>query len=126
MKIAENSLNPHLDRIDEIKEYCRVAGIKKVGIANCISFNKEAEILENMLLEGGLQVEKIHCKYGKLPMNELVEGAKGTACNPAGQAQYLKDNNTELNIMMGLCVGHDMIFNQKSAAPVTPLVVKVV
>jgi uncharacterized metal-binding protein len=26
--------------------------------------------------------------------------------------------------MMGLCLGHDMIFNAKSKAPVTPLVVK--
>ncbi|HEY5592424.1 MAG TPA: DUF1847 domain-containing protein [Paludibacter sp.] len=35
-----------------------------------------------------------------------------------------KENNTELNISMGLCVGHDMVFNQKSAAPVSVLVVK--
>jgi uncharacterized metal-binding protein len=26
--------------------------------------------------------------------------------------------------MMGLCLGHDMIFNSKSKAPVTPLIVK--
>jgi uncharacterized metal-binding protein len=25
---------------------------------------------------------------------------------------------------MGLCLGHDMIFNAKSEAPVTPLIVK--
>ena len=25
---------------------------------------------------------------------------------------------------MGLCLGHDMIFNAKSKAPVTPLIVK--
>jgi uncharacterized metal-binding protein len=26
--------------------------------------------------------------------------------------------------MMGLCLGHDMIFNTRSKAPVTPLLVK--
>jgi uncharacterized metal-binding protein len=45
-------------------------------------------------------------------------------CNPAGQAEYLKENNTELNISIGLCVGHDMVFNLKSASPVSTLVVK--
>lgn len=31
---------------------------------------------------------------------------------------------TELNIMMGLCVGQDIIFNFKSQAPVTHLLEK--
>jgi uncharacterized metal-binding protein len=30
----------------------------------------------------------------------------------------------EMNIIMGLCVGHDMLFNKYSEAPVTTLVVK--
>ncbi len=29
-----------------------------------------------------------------------------------------------MNIIMGLCVGHDMLFNKYSEAPVTTLVVK--
>ena len=48
----------------------------------------------------------------------------GIMCNPAGQAEFLKENDTELNISLGLCVGHDMVFNQKSVSPVTTLVVK--
>jgi len=54
----------------------------------------------------------------------LVPNYKGLSCNPAGQALYLAEKKTELNIMMGLCLGHDMIFNAKSEAPVTPLIVK--
>ena len=42
-------------------------------------------------------------------------------CNPAGQADFLNKNNTDLNISMGLCVGHDMIFSKKSAGLVTNL-----
>jgi uncharacterized metal-binding protein len=59
-----------------------------------------------------------------VPFNDLVTGYKGVSCNPAGQAKYLEEKRTELNIMVGLCLGHDMIFNSKSKAPVTPLVVK--
>ena len=37
LKIAEDSLNPKIDRVSEIIAYCHEAGIKKVGIANCIA-----------------------------------------------------------------------------------------
>ena len=124
LKLAEDSLDPSLNRVDEIIEYAKKGNIRKIGIANCISFNKEAEKLEYMLLREGLEVVKVHCKYGRVPFNDLIPGYKGISCNPAGQAKFLEENNTELNIMMGLCLGHDMIFNSRSKAPVTPLVIK--
>ena len=124
LKQAEDSLNPQIDRVYEIIEYAKEAKINKIGIANCTTFIKEANLLEATLTYAGFIVEKVHCKYGKVPFIELVPGYKGISCNPAGQAKYLEDKGTELNIMMGLCLGHDMIFNAKSKAPVTPLLVK--
>jgi len=124
LKIAEDSLDPFLDRIEEIIEYAVESGINRIGIANCTIFNNEAERLKEILSDAGFTVEKVNCKFGKVPFNDLVPGYKGISCNPAGQAKYLEDKGTELNIMMGLCLGHDMIFNAKSKAPVTPLVVK--
>ena len=124
LKIAEDSLNPRIDRVQEIIEYAREAGIQKIGIANCTTFNKEADQLNSILSDAGFSVDKVNCKYGRVPFTDLVPGYKGVTCNPAGQAKYLEDKGTELNIMMGLCLGHDMIFNARSKAPVTPLIVK--
>jgi uncharacterized metal-binding protein len=124
LKVAEDSLDPKADRVNEIIKYCKEAGINKIGIANCTSFIREANQLENILTDKGFEVDKVHCKLGKVPFNDLVPNYKGLTCNPAGQAKYLAEKKTELNIMMGLCLGHDMIFNSKSEAPVTPLVVK--
>jgi uncharacterized metal-binding protein len=45
-------------------------------------------------------------------------------CNPAGQAALLNDAGTELNIICGLCVGHDALFSMHSKAPVTTFLVK--
>ncbi|NJK85461.1 MAG: DUF1847 domain-containing protein [Bacteroidales bacterium] len=72
-----------------------------------------------------IEVHTVDCKCGKVTKFEMlgIEG-KGIMCNPAGQASYLENHNTELNISMGLCVGHDMVFNQKSNAPVSVLLVK--
>jgi uncharacterized metal-binding protein len=124
LKQAEDSLNPRIDRINEIIAYAKESKLKTIGIANCTTFIKEAERLECILTDAGFSVEKVHCKYGRVPFNELIPGYKGISCNPAGQAKYLEEKGTELNIMMGLCLGHDMIFNAKSKAPVTPLLVK--
>ncbi len=124
LKDAEDSLDPKIDRVEEIIAYARQTGIKTIGIANCITFNKEADKLEETLIGEGFSVAKVNCKLGKVPFADLVPGYRGVSCNPAGQAKYLEENNTELNIMMGLCLGHDMIFNSKSKALVTPLIVK--
>lgn len=124
LKDAEDSLNPKIDRVQEIIAYAKHAGLVKIGIANCTTFSKEADKLELILQNEGFEVSKVNCKYGRVPFNDLVPGYKGVSCNPAGQAQYLEEKGTELNIMMGLCLGHDIIFNAKSKAPVTPLIVK--
>ena len=123
LKDAEDALNPQINRVRDIIEYARQAKLKTIGIVKCVSFNKEADKLAEIYKTEGFQVAKVKCKYGSVPFNELVTGYKGTSCNPAGQAKYLEEQNTELNIMMGLCLGHDMIFNTKSKAPVTPLIV---
>jgi uncharacterized metal-binding protein len=124
LKQAEDSLNPALDRVKEIIEYAKVAKIKSIGIANCTTFSREANKLETILSDSGFHVEKVNCKFGRVPFHDLISGYAGISCNPAGQAKYLEEKGTELNIMMGLCLGHDMIFNARSKAPVTPLLVK--
>ncbi|MBN1767520.1 MAG: DUF1847 domain-containing protein [Prolixibacteraceae bacterium] len=124
MKNAEDSKNRNNNRIQEIIEYAKTANIQKIGIAYCTSFTKESKALESILKNEGFTVAKVHCKYGRLPFSSLIDGYKGVSCNPAGQAQYLEEEKTQLNIVMGLCLGHDMIFCRKSAAPTTTLIVK--
>ena len=45
-------------------------------------------------------------------------------CNPIHQSRRLNKEETDLNILVGLCVGHDSLFYKYSKAPVTTLVVK--
>ena len=67
-------------------------------------------------------VYTVDCKYGKITKKEILGGdSNRIMCNPAGQADYLNNQNTELNISMGLCVGHDMIFSKLSEGLVTNL-----
>ena len=59
LKTAEDSLNRAMDRIQEIIDYSKQASLKKIGIANCTTFNKEADILEKMLINEGFKVAKL-------------------------------------------------------------------
>ena len=45
-------------------------------------------------------------------------------CNPILQAKLLNEAGTDLNVVMGLCVGHDSLFYKYSDALVTTLVTK--
>lgn len=45
-------------------------------------------------------------------------------CNPIMQAKILNEQATDLNIVMGLCVGHDSLFYKYSEALTTTLVTK--
>ncbi len=124
MQTAEDALERGVNRVQEIKNFARKAGIRRIGIAYCVTFPKEADAV-NQFLSGDFEVCIIDCKCGHITKKEML-GCEGDSimCNPVGQADYLKENNTELNISMGLCVGHDMVFNQKSGTPVTTLIIK--
>ena len=45
-------------------------------------------------------------------------------CDRLGQARALDLAGTQLNLLLGLCVGHDSLFMKHSVAPVTVLAVK--
>ncbi|MFW5656469.1 MAG: DUF1847 domain-containing protein [Cyclobacteriaceae bacterium] len=124
MKLAEDSLNPKLDRIHEIIAFAREAEITTIGIANCITFEKEAKQLENLLQKHNLSVVRANCKLGCMPNDAILPGYKGVSCNPAGQAKALEEGGTEMNVVMGLCLGHDMVFNKNSKVPTSTLIVK--
>jgi len=46
------------------------------------------------------------------------------SCNPIAQALLLNEVETDFNIIVGLCVGHDSLFIKYSKAPVTVLIAK--
>jgi len=124
MHIADRTSDMSINRIQEINNFALNGNYKRIGIAHCITFSSEAHIIEQFLSKN-FTVFTVDCKYGRLRKQDLFGVHSGRIlCNPAGQAQYLNENNTDLNISLGLCVGHDMIFSKKSSAPVTSLFCK--
>jgi len=124
MQIADKTSDMSINRIEEIHNFALNGNYRRIGIAHCITFSNEAQIIKQYLSKS-FEVFTVDCKYGRLRKQDIFGGNSGRIlCNPAGQAQYLNENSTDLNISIGLCVGHDMIFSKKSSAPVTSLFTK--
>ena len=117
-------------RMRELIEYARVLGYKKIGIAGCIGLIDESKTIAKILSEAGFRVAMVSCMAGGVPRSKigLKERGDGTsspfACNPLMQAEVLNQEKTDLNVMVGLCLGHDILFIKNSKADVTPLIVK--
>lgn len=125
-----------MPRLKDTIEYAGGMGFKKLGIASCAALQKETEKTAEILNKYGFEVSSVCCQTGvnkKLDV-EIPEEFKSftkigynlecITCNPAAQALLLNKVNTDLNIVIGLCIGHDVTFTYLSKAPVTTLIVK--
>jgi uncharacterized metal-binding protein len=126
-------LTPRNPRVEEIAQFAKKMGYKKLGIAFCIGLQEEAKMLTRILENRGFEVVSVCCKAGAIPKERIGiteeqkiggPGAFETMCSPITQAEILNDEGTEFNILVGLCVGHDSLFFKYSKAPVTVLVAK--
>ena len=121
-----------LTRVEEIMDFARRCSFKRIGLAHCVGLRNEAAVAARIFRANGFSVDSVACKNAALPKEELglsdedkvCPGEFESMCNPIGQARALARAGTELNVLLGLCVGHDSLFFRSSVAPVTVLGVK--
>lgn len=119
-------------RLKETMVFCKRMGYKKIGLAFCTGLSKEARIVADLMRKEGFQVVSAICKSGGIDKSEvgIPEEKKlhpcefEAMCNPILQAKLLNEQKTEINVVLGLCVGHDSLFCRYSEAMCTTLVVK--
>jgi uncharacterized metal-binding protein len=119
-------------RVEDTVALARLMGWRRIGVATCVGLLQETAQLCEILEAQGLEPITVCCKCGSTDKCEvgIRDGDKirprrfEAACNPIAQARILNALATDLNVIMGLCVGHDALFNKHSAAPVTTLVAK--
>jgi uncharacterized metal-binding protein len=132
--VRENGkIIPIRPRIREIAEFAKKIGANKIGMAFCSGLSDEAS-KANSILEGhGLEVISVICSCGGIDKHDVGIPAEykirspenfESTCNPLLQAELLNQAGTAFNVLVGLCVGHDMLFTQNSTSPVSTLIVK--
>jgi len=126
------NVRPAKPRIEEIFDFIEKMGYRKIGMAFCIGLRKEAAQVEKLFAARGLRLASVICKVGRIgkeildigDQDRIAVGDFESMCNPILQAELLNEAQTEFNVLLGLCVGHDSLFLQYAKAPCTVLAVK--
>ncbi|MFX1353736.1 MAG: DUF1847 domain-containing protein, partial [Promethearchaeota archaeon] len=120
-------------RLKDTIEYAKRMGFRKLGIASCGALQTETKKTVEILQHYGFKVSSVSCPTGvnkkintEIPEEFKHYSEKGynfdfISCNPVAQALLLNKAKTEMNIIIGLCVGHDVTFTYLSEAPVITL-----
>ena len=125
-------IHPVKPRIQETIEFARKMNFRRLGVVFCDGLRREAGAVVRILEKQGFEVVSAVCTVGGVPKEEIglreeekiVFGAEETMCNPLAQAELMNRSQTELNILIGLCVGHDALFFKHAKAYTTVLAAK--
>lgn len=131
-EVKPYTLHPAKPRVQEICEFAGRMKYRKLGIAFCGGLHSEAYVLSEILNAQKFNVVSVMCKCGGIKKEKigLSEEQKirinefEPMCNPIIQAGILNEEETDFNILVGLCVGHDSLFFKYSRAFTTVLVAK--
>lgn len=126
------SVRPAKPRIVEIIEFAGRTSYKRVALVFCVGLRREAAIVHEIFEANGLDVISIVCKAGRVPKEMLglteeqkvAPGSRESMCNPILQAMVANRHQSQFNVLLGLCVGHDSLFFKYAEAPTTVLAVK--
>ena len=129
---VEGTYYGKLTRVEEIIAFANRIGARKIGIATCIGLIQETRLFVKVLKAHGLESYCVLCKAGSVDKTEIGipeelkvrKGSYEAICNPILQARLLNRRKTDLNVIVGLCVGHDSLFIKHSKALATTLITK--
>ena len=98
-----------LTRLEELMRFAEQMGYEHLGIAFCIGLSEEARLL-NDILKKRFKVTSVCCKAcgiekEKLGLDKIVPDRVEAMCNPVAQAMVLNRAKTQLNVILGLCIG---------------------
>lgn len=114
-----------LSRLDEIIEFCKSRGYRRIGLAYCYGMEDLAQEVADRLKTAGLPVRSYRCTINGVRENEIdPELGSSAGCNPVGQAMAINREKVDFVIEMGLCLGHDVLFHQELTVPHTVFIVK--
>jgi uncharacterized metal-binding protein len=125
-------MHPTKPRIQEICEFAKKMNYTRLGLIFCVGLAREAKLVSDIFKNQGFEVVSVICKVGCVPKEEIdvtenekiFVGQHESMCNPIAQALIANEEQTQFNILLGLCVGHDSLFFKYAKAPTTVLAVK--
>ena len=98
-----------------------------IGVASCFGSIETARTVIEAIESEGMKAALVTCKLGGLTVKNV--GGDGVlyehpGCNPVAQAKILNELSVPVVVLVGLCIGHDMIFIKHCKSYVIPFITK--
>jgi len=122
-----------LCRLAELVYFALEMGYTRLGVAFCVELLAPASVLTEVLRRF-FEVVPVCCKVRGIleagpptagrQRSRAAEEQRVAVCDPVGLAAVLNAAHTDLNVLVGLCVGVDGVVSRESRAPTTTIFVK--
>jgi len=124
--LVDNGRAGTLSRLQEVIDFSKSMNFQKIGIAYCYGMEKETALVTTIFRESGFKVYPVSCTTGGFKQSEINTGSTidKVSCNPLAQAEQLNIESVDFTITVGLCLGHDILFNKHIQSYTTTLIVK--
>jgi uncharacterized metal-binding protein len=125
-ELVDNGRAGTLSRLQEIIEFSKSMNFKRIGIAYCYGMEKDAALVTQIFRESGFKLCPVSCTTGGFMQSGVNDKSKieKVSCNPLAQSEQLNSENVDFTISMGLCLGHDILFQKNIKSYTTTLLVK--
>jgi uncharacterized metal-binding protein len=99
---------------------------KIVGLAYCYGMEQDAIKVHDIFKNKGIKLQTISCSVSGILQDTINKNSciHKVSCNPIGQAYELNAENVDFVIIMGICLGHDILLQKNLKADFTTFVVK--
>jgi len=124
--LVDNGRGGTLGRLEEVAEFYKAMNYSKMGLAYCWGMEAKAAEVVHYFSKQGIKVASISCTAGGLSQEQVNQCSenKKVSCNPFSQAEQMNQEGVDFAVTMGLCMGHDILFNRHIKADVTNILVK--
>lgn len=124
--LVDNGRAGTLSRLQEIIEFSKSMDFKRIGLAYCYGMEVDAALVAQFMRDSGLKTIPVSCTTGGFKQSQVNDNSKinKVSCNPLAQAEQLNSELVDFTVTMGLCLGHDIIFQKQINSYTTTLIVK--
>jgi uncharacterized metal-binding protein len=115
-----------ISRLREIIEFVQTMKYKKIGLAYCYGMEREAEAVGVIFRDHGIRLMGVACTVGGVAQDSVNQTSctHKVSCNPIGQAEQFNAEGADFVILMGICLGHDILLQRTLRSDFTTFVVK--
>jgi len=125
-QLVDNGRAGTLSRLEETIEFIKLMKYQKVGVAYCFGLEHLSRELKIIMKKNGINITAITCCTSGILQSDInfESNINNFSCNPIGQAEQLNIEGCDFVMILGICLGHDIILQRNLKCDFSTILVK--